>query len=409
MKVISAIIAGVGILIGSIGQAQASKPKAEAKVVVSAPMASATPMATEAGARSTTGRPSNLDPRIPWLEDIGYPQSGGPEPMMPSGTIVIPIPGGFLESFVPLDGNIAMVFSGNIGISGQWAVKVVLTDRDGKVIWIKDLPSEGKWKIVSGGGHLIALPYYESEMDKPAPQYCIVFDMKGNEIKRIAWSFEHGEQRTRFQYSDGIIVTEDSDGTTRKGIRAFPGKAEVDDVLVPNDFMIKGLFENRKAPRGENEDLWNRGFARLTVDRPVYAENSDLRNRRKKRGFIWDGVVIEVGNLPMWSPRQGPVHFWDTFMAVGSGLAFGENKNLWVDFRINNPLHLPSERMYRTQPDQYRGLLAQYSREGRLLSYLILPSSGGTAEFIKTYFGGDCVYVYVITSNIVQRWEPIKK
>jgi len=102
------IVASALVLLAATGMAWGSKPAGTA--VVGSKSDAATVQNARSGSltRTMTGRPADLDPRIPWLDDLGMPQSGGPEPLVKAGGVRLPMIGG-LQALAELGNCLAVV------------------------------------------------------------------------------------------------------------------------------------------------------------------------------------------------------------------------------------------------------------------------------------------------------------
>ncbi len=359
--------------------------------------------------RTGTGRPADLDPRIAWLDDLGLPQSGGPEPLVPLTRYPIPR-GADVESLVSLGDSIAYLGQVERNRDAGELPVLVLTCRrliDG-VSWSRTLPTGLGYLLVAENKNLYVVPGGTSPMfPAHARPEIIGFDQNGREIGRWSWQqildaqtrFPNGLGRIRLAIHDGTIAGEISGGYQGKLVaRVKPSStANPDDFLTLDDLIAEYSDDNVKQ-----------GLVKLKVQDPDFnhPDGAEIHARRVHRTKALAGRHLRVDNLPWFRPDLPDVdHPAHSYLNLNAELVqIGPNGEIVLDVSIMNPHNLSWAILddKAIKAERGRGAYAFYDKHDKLRCWVILPPEVGGIPV------GDELYVRSPNGDYIERWVHIK-
>ena len=389
------IVAGAfaAVLAVGLGRAQASKLKApEPSMSQAAASATQSVQAGLAPTRTATGRPADLDPRIPWLEDLGIPQSGGPEPLVKVASCAQPLPGAVVDLF-DLDGDLVMQVNG--------VDRVVLkASCEGKVLWSHLLREGVGWRVVTDGRRIYCVPLTIPE-DTNVREPILAYDGDGKLAGRIEWPIPRGEGAGAIVLKDGCIIGEAMSGR-RIHVRTDPTSTVDPEVIVTvRDVMAGGEGVSKE----EHHRLWREGKVALGIRKkevpgdPVKARG--ISNRRLRAAKPWVGRILRVRDLPGFDSKDRSAgDWWKPGFAIGSVVRLEKDGNVWIMASLLNPHHLSASEMLRKDRpvEKDRNVLACFDVQGKLRGYVIEPR-----ENMGFFSVDEALYLWL--GDRLERWE----
>jgi len=366
-------------LTADMSMAQASKPKATTSVqsrvqVTATPMTASTQSSattTVSSGRTTTGRPADLDPRIPWLDDLGMPQSGGPEPLVKTGEFVMPAKGAVLDLF-EYKGDLVMQINGIDRV-------VLRSASDGKLKWSHVLKEGVGWGIVTDGEMIYCVPASIPEETK-VRESILAYDGDGKLIRRIEWPIPSVyEDVGNITFAKGLIIAETSRG------RRIHARIDPKSTTDPDDIVTVGdVGVNSEINADEYKKNYKAGYAVLGArleDESYDPEKArKLNDKHRNRAGKLRGHRIQIGGLPMFDPNAeyGIGDWWKPAIRGGSILAIGEDGSIWEEFAIWNPYRKSFQEMNEaTEKDSpnkrtiSKSGIALFSPDGKLRGYML--------------------------------------
>jgi len=389
------------VLMAGASRAQAGKPKVQAQAPTDTPATSistsvpATTTPTITGGRTTTGRPADLEPRIPWLDDIGVAQSGGPEPLVPIKRAVLPVPFSSPDPFIVLP-------SSNIAAYGVRDIGVL--DMDGHVLWQKKLAEFTQkdavaidFLVAGEPGTFYAHTYGRNRQE---PDDIVGFSESGDIIGRWKWLEAIPYGPIEVSYASGWIIG-DLSNSRRLLVKIRPdAKSSVDDVVTAYDIEpLTSGFKMRDAAEKYRNDK--------EIGSKVRSEE---QKRRRRVAALVDRKHDPKG-LPFreWTYRRSGAA--PTRLSLyNSSLRHWDSKTQCavIELSIRNPQGESKEKLsWRGKLEGYgpaereRPILVWFDRQGRLLRYLI-PRRGQKAQVIDDR-------AVLVGEHELEIWEPLKR
>jgi len=393
------------LILSGISLAQASRPKVADTPPVqetATPLTVSTP-ATAApaisSARTVTGRPADLDPRILWLDELQMPQSGGPEPLVKVRELRVPI-GGSIQDVVECDKDLVLFVSGRKLI-------VFRTDVDGNIKWTYELKGGIIWTVLGDGRKIYVVPLCAPEEVGPLEDI-LVLEQTGEIAGRIKWPLLSKKKVLRWIVLDkGLIVGEYADGR-RIHARIDPkSTVDPDDILTVGDVGVGG--EDTREIRKKN---YRAGYAVLGAE-PVdwdydRASAAKLNKKRRERADKWRGHKLWINRLPGYDPSAADKQiargdWWKPETFLGRTLALEPDGSVWMDFGIHNPFHLSQGEMDELDEKRETGRMARsgialFAPDGHLRGYMITPCLPHHVEGAA----------YLECGQVLARVEPMK-
>jgi len=390
MKILLAVII---MMVTGLSQVQAGKQKTTESGAIKPSISSTTNIAL-ATSVALNGRPSNLDPRIPWLEDLGMAQSGGSEPLVKVNEITLPSVGS-VDTLAEIDGRIVFTDGADL----------YCCDMNGNVLWGKSMPGPGRWMVLVSSREIYAFP--SAIGDKKNAQVNI-FSVKGELMRKIDWPIDPGnEWVTCAAFSRGVLVA-DMSSQHRIHARIDPNSTVVpDDIMTVGDVSING--EGNDEVHKKN---YKAGYAVIGArieDWDYDREGANLLNvRRQIRLGKLRGHKLKISSLPGYAPSAADKEvsrgdWWKPETYVGRVLAIEPDGSIWTTFGIHNPYHFAREKMNvlddkkQTQRLGKTGI-ALFAPDGHLRGYMV-------SDCPKRPAGG---VMYLICGNLLVRVEPMK-
>ena len=343
-------------------------------------------------------RPPDLDPRIPWMEDIGLAQVGGPELLVSVEEFDHPAP--MTSSFWSL-----ATFRDDLAIA--YRDRLVLCTRSGEVIWTRTI--EGNcvwhWEVVCDDNRICLLPGRICALGGKSPPVR-VFNAGGEmtgEWWWAPWTQHEGVQVARLQ--DGVLIVDVGHRGRRETLRIGPG-ADVDpDVLVTSrdldvDFGSRGHQWGKRSREFWKEGRHHIGF--MAARDP--GSFGKAHGKQQSRSRPWMNRTLRVKELPFFVPERRQA-VKDARLVPGRVLHVQSGGGLVVQFVMINPHFLHPHILYDTDPssewaqvDRERLLVAWFKKEGDLRSYMVYPRILVGLTFFENG-------AYVVTDSTITRWE----
>ena len=401
------------VLMAGASQAQAGKPKPVVSDIfpvqaTAAPMTSSAPSTTTpivSSGRTITGRPADLDPRISWLDDLGMPQSGGPEPLVKVREINI-AKFGSITSLAEIGGYLAMMES-------QWILNLMASD--GTVKWSKMLPGPGRWGVLADDAHIYAVPIVAAKRENSEIH---VYNLQGIEVGTLTWPLlTIDDSVADMKIHEGVIIGDLSDG------RRIHARIDPKSTVDPDDILTVGdVGVNSEINADEYKKNYKAGYAVLGArleDESYDPEKArKLNDKHRNRAGKLRGHRIQIGGLPMFDPnaeyKMGD--YWKPRVTGGEILSIGVDGSLWTRFGITNPNHLSRQEMddlgaqKSKSMDAYRKMgkagVVLFYPDGRLRSWYLY-----SGDEVGGYPAGDAIYIergYMTGNERLVRLEPMK-
>jgi len=397
MKMITII--SIALLMASAGAlAQASRSKVCTPVQVSASPTlvsmTTTPTPTIESSHTGTGRPADLDPRIPWLDDLGMPQSGGPEPLVKTKEIHLPSIGS-VDSLAEIDGLIVFTDGADL----------YCINMDGNILWNKSMPGPGRWMVLASNHEVYAFPSAIGDIQNSQVN---IFSIEGKLKTKIDWPIDAGtEWVTTAAVSQGVLVAEMSSQ------RRIHARIDVKSTVDPNEIMTVedvGVGDEDTAESRKNN--YKAGYMRVgvnVVDWDYDRKGADrLNEKRRKRAGELRGHKLHISGLPGYAPSAADKdvsrgEWWMPETNLGRILTIELDGSIWTTFSIHNPFHLSREKMDESDARRDVGKMgkpgvALFASDGHLRGYMI-------SDCIARPAGGT---VYLLCGEVLVRVEPMK-
>ena len=375
------------LLLGDMGQAQASKQKSSVTVaanpVISSTIISASSSVALSG-RTVTGRPANLDPRIPWLEDLGMAQSGGPEPLVKMEEIVLPEKGS-LHSVITVEKDIV------VGIG----TKIVRITSAGHVVWSRSLtdPNPGQWILVGDKQSIYAVPvnaHYEGAR-------IYIFNYDGVIVGATPWPLAPNGRDWVASVIEkkGFIVADVGRGRRIYAHIDPKSSNNPDDIVTVGDlfFVGRGGEQNREYLRGN-----------LLIDMKQRNMKYLHDQYKAKIGiYRWVGRRIVLSQLPFFGSPESPGHSRPNAAIDPIAIEYlGDDDSCIVVHRLINVRGRTRGEYNSTEKygAENSWMISEHRFDGSLRSYLILPNN-------SSHFLSDDA-VYIPDGDKVVRWMHVK-
>jgi len=401
------------VLMAGATHAQAGKPKPVVPDIfpiqaTATPMTSSAPSTTTpivSSGRTITGRPADLDPRIPWLDDLGMPQSGGPEPLVKTGEIKLSGKT-TLTSLVEVDGHLLLM-------EDEWILS--LRDKMGGVKWSKMLPGPGRWGAVADDMRVYAVPLAVAKSENSVIH---AYDYSGNEIGQYSWTLVPRYDLVKDIRLEKDTIVGDLNHGTRIHARIDPKSTiDPDDIVTVGDVGV-----NSEINADEYKKNYKAGYAVLGArleDESYDPEKArKLNEKHRKRAGKLSGHRIQIGGLPMFDPnaeyKMGDS--WKPRVSGGEILNIGADGSIWTRFGITNPHRLSREDMDDLEARKTKSMDA-YHKMGKAGLVLFYPDGRLRGWYLMAddevggYPAGDAIYIekgYMTGNERLVRLEPMK-
>jgi len=400
--------------------AQASKPKAATRADSSV-QATTTPVTTSApstatqnlsSSRTTTRRPADLDPRIPWLDDLGMPQSGGPEPLVLVKEVRTP-PKRHLVSLTGVGDALFMIVA-----HGIKTVNLIRTNLDGDVIWTVTLTGMVEWRVLVEGDMAIAVPIrVDPSVNREVA--VVVYDKSGNRVREVPWAVPRNgwDGVVQVAIQGGVVVGELNKGERIQARMDPKSSIDPDDIVTVGDVGI-----NTEVNADEYKKQFRSGYAVMGArleDESYDPERARKMNEKRRK---WAGKLrghrIQIGGLPMFNPdaeyKMGDS--WKPRVTGGEILSIGFDGSIWTRFGITNPHRLSRREMDNLEAQKSKSMDAYYKMgkagivlfypDGRLRGWYLFSD-----DEVGGYPVGDAIYIergYMTENERLVRLEPMK-
>jgi hypothetical protein len=349
--------------------------------------------------RSMTGRPADLDPRIPWLEDLGMAQSGGPEPLVQ--TLSLPLPRkGWLSSFVAIGDRFVFMIEGK-------GNHLVVVDREGKVQWSRTLTDNVRWKLLANSNYIYTVPVEIDSTAKTQINISVIgYESTGVLIGQWAWPLGKGfpEAVQACRLERGVIV-----GQIVKGGRIHVrvdsnSKVDPDDIATVKDVGIN--YGKTKEERKRWKDLRKEGKLLLGVNERHSGIGSGVNAKREGRASKWKDMTLNMKGLPEFDKESGVVASESRYLSAWQGDVkwIGEDGSILMRMEIFNPHRLPRRIItdWESTAEKSRAMFAFFNRAGQLRYYII---SSGEIENIFPVEDALCF----CEGNKLICWIPLRR
>jgi len=369
------------MMVAGVGQAQASKPKAVGQKTTSSVGASGNTTATKIGGavteveigRTSSGRPSDLDPRIPWMDDLQMPQSGGPDPLVIKNKFIENAPGGYIS-----ENGFAVLETGNIVRAGSGKVRVF--SPEGKLLWWRSLTqSDGSYLVinraVAGEGGIFYL-ITGGDLEYGKTEDILGLDDHGNSVGKWKWPVQLRGQIYEISYSKGRIFA-----NFRLGPRI---SVEVDNQVGTTEADIPTSADFSFDKKDSKSDTYILNVLSLEddYDPTEVVRRKDELKRRKIRAAKLRVQAVSMKDVPFFMPVQkrpkyDPTHLQDLTRVV----SLKRDGGLILQGEIRNPKGLSGREMSDYGAERERRILAWFDRNGKYLRYLILNQNQTVSVF----------------------------